>query len=68
MILRCITERKVKFIVDEDLFPKTNIGIHPNENTSTIWLSLNDLLSIIKEHGTSIRIIKIYEFGIHKYR
>ncbi|OZB92269.1 prolyl-tRNA synthetase associated domain-containing protein [Paenibacillus sp. XY044] len=53
------TERKVVFIVDEDLFQKTNIGIHPNENTATIWLSPDDLMSVIKEHGTAFRMIKI---------
>lgn len=35
------------------------IGVHPNENTATVWLSVSDLLTIIKEHGNPVHIIKI---------
>ena len=35
------------------------IGVHPNENTATVWLTVSDLLTIIKEHGNPAHIIKI---------
>ncbi|MFC3746987.1 prolyl-tRNA synthetase associated domain-containing protein [Paenibacillus sp. GCM10012306] len=53
------TDRKVEVIMDEDLFPLINIGIHPNENTATLWLALEDLLSVIKNHGNTVSVIKI---------
>lgn len=37
------------------------IGIHPNENTATVVLRTEDLLDIIREHGTIIKVIKIPE-------
>ena len=51
----------VKFYLDED-FVKTEkglIGVHPNENTATVWLKANDLIEIIKEHGNEVNIIKL---------
>mgnify|MGYP004542406733 CR=1 FL=1 len=52
-------ERKVHFLLDETFTPTSLIGIHPNDNTATIWLKVNDVLSIIKEHGNQIDIVSI---------
>ena len=35
------------------------IGVHPNENTATVWLSVSDLLTVIKEHGNPVHIVEI---------
>ena len=35
------------------------IGVHPNENTATVWLSVSDLLTIIKEHGNPVHVVEI---------
>lgn len=35
------------------------IGVHPNDNTATIWLKTNDLINIIKEHGNIVKVIEI---------
>ncbi|NFG61316.1 prolyl-tRNA synthetase associated domain-containing protein [Clostridium sp. CMCC3677] len=51
-------ERKVKVILD-NTFNESLIGIHPNENTSTIWLKVVDLVRIIKQHGNSVEFIEI---------
>ncbi|MDK8179365.1 prolyl-tRNA synthetase associated domain-containing protein [Paenibacillus sp. UMB4589-SE434] len=53
------TERKIEVIIDEDLLPLNNIGIHPNENTATIWISIEDLLRLIQRHGNTVRVAKI---------
>ena len=53
-------ERKVIVFIDE--FFKEEpfiIGIHPNNNTATIWLYTKDLIDIIKEHGNVVEIINI---------
>ena len=38
---------------------KKIIGIHPNDNTATIWLKVDDLIDIIKKHGNDINIVEI---------
>lgn len=48
-------ELKVHFYVDND-FKSDNhiIGIHPNDNTATVWIKVEDLIAIIKEHGNEV--------------
>ena len=53
-------EQKVKFYIDEDLLSGDGmIGIHPNENTATVWLKTEDLIKILKENGNEVNIVKI---------
>ena len=53
-------ERKVKFYLDDSFFKDDKIiGIHPNDNTATVFLNVDDLINIIKEHGSKIEIINI---------
>ena len=51
-------ERKVKVIFDES-FRETLIGVHPNDNTATVWLDSSDLISIIEQHGNSIEFMEM---------
>ncbi|MDH6457972.1 Ala-tRNA(Pro) deacylase [Fusobacterium sp. PH5-7] len=53
-------ERKVKMFLD-DYFLKENglIGVHPNDNTATVWMQAEDLIDIIKEHGNEVEICSI---------
>lgn len=53
-------EGKVLFFIDEAFFEQPGlIGIHPNENTATVWLKADDLISMIKEHGNQVTIVQI---------
>ena len=53
-------ELKVAFYLDKDfLNGKQIIAIHPNENTATLWLKVEDLISIIKEHGNEVNIVEL---------
>ena len=51
-------DRKVKLFLDET-FGTGPIGIHPNDNTATIWLQTADLERIIKEHGNIVEMVSI---------
>lgn len=52
-------EQKVHFYIDKDFFANEHIiGIHPNDNTATIWLKVEDLIDIIKENGNQINIVE----------
>lgn len=53
---------QVKFYLDEYfLKDKQIIGIHPNDNTATVWLKVSDLIDIIKENGNEVNIIEVKE-------
>ena len=50
-------ESKVHFYIDKDFMKNEHIiGIHPNDNTATIWLKVEDLIDIIKENGNQVNI------------
>ena len=51
-------ECKVKVIFDES-FREALIGVHPNDNTATVWLNSSDLVSIIEQHGNSIEFMEM---------
>lgn len=53
-------ELKVQFYIDKDFMQDTHIiGVHPNDNTATVWLKVEDLIDIIKEHGNKVNIIEL---------
>ena len=50
----------VKFYIDKEFMEEPGIiGIHPNENTATVWIKTVDLIDIIKEHGNLINIVNL---------
>ncbi len=53
------TEHKVEVVFDKDLIGKENVGVHPNDNTATIWLSFDDIKRVIELNGNSIKFIEI---------
>ena len=48
----------VKVVIDK-IFENTNIAVHPNSNTASVWLKTTDLVSIIKEHGNLVEFMDI---------
>ncbi len=53
-------ERRVTFFIDRDFFDGMGlVGVHPNENTATVWLKADELLEIIKEHGNEVKPVYI---------
>lgn len=53
-------ERKVEWFVDAAfLQEKRLIGVHPNDNTATVWLNTNDLIGIIQEHGNTVHVVEV---------
>lgn len=54
------SEHKVQLFVDEVFLGQPGlIGVHPNDNTATVWLKTEDLISIIKEHGNQVSTVQI---------
>ena len=53
-------EHKVEFFFDNELLEEPGIiGVHPNENTATVWLKTRDLITILKENN-----VKVYQVQI----
>lgn len=44
-------DNTVEFIFDKDIKKEKNLGIHPNDNTATIFLSFEDVLKVLKKTG-----------------
>ena len=49
-------DRKTKVLID-DFFLGGEIGVHPNENTATLWLKTEDLMEMIRRHGTAVETV-----------
>lgn len=50
----------VKFYLDKEfLNDECIIGVHPNDNSATLWLKTNDLFDIIKSHGSEVNIVDL---------
>ena len=52
-------EQKACFVLDQDLLPLPRIGVHPNENTATVWLPPGDLVTIMESRGKLVRIVQL---------
>ena len=53
-------ERKVVFCIDRTLTEGRGlVGVHPNDNTATVWLRTEDLVRIIQEHGNAVQAITV---------
>ena len=47
----------VEVYFDKDFVEAERIGVHPNDNTASVYLKTEDLLNIIREHGNALEII-----------
>lgn len=53
-------EHKTKVYIDEELLiPNNIIGVHPNDNTATVWLKTTDLVNVLKDNNITVNIIKL---------
>lgn len=51
-------EHRVHFYLDT-AFMGNKIGIHPNDNTATIWMEADDLMALIRNHGNEAEFIEV---------
>lgn len=51
--------KSVIVVFQQDFMGKERIGVHPNENTATCFLSFKDLKKIIEDHGNKFMCIKL---------
>jgi Ala-tRNA(Pro) deacylase len=49
----------VKVIIDRDIKNLEFIGVHPIENTATVWINVEDLQKLIKSNGNYINFVNM---------
>lgn len=50
--------RQVELCLDAELMGGL-VGVHPNDNTATVWLSSEDLVRLITDHGNPVRLVTL---------
>ena len=53
------TSKSVIFVSSKNLPPSAIIGIHPNDNTATVWLTFGDLLALLSELQVEVKLIEM---------
>lgn len=52
-------DRQVHLYLDTE-FSGNRIGIHPNDNTATVWMQADDLMKLIREHGNEAELTEVW--------
>ena len=53
-------EHRVEAFLDQTFLDAPGlIGVHPNDNTATVWLRTEDLIAIIRSHGTALHLVPL---------
>lgn len=49
---------RVRYFLDAELMGSL-MGVHPNDNTATVWMQAEDLVNLIRQHGNEVNIVEI---------
>ncbi len=52
------TEHRVQFYLDAE-FSGNRIGVHPNDNTATVWMQADDLMRLVQACGSTAEYTEI---------
>ncbi len=52
-------ERAVEVCFDEEIRAMPLVGVHPNQNTATVYLKPEDLASLIRGHGNPFQWVRL---------
>ncbi len=53
-------KRAVSLYIDDGLLKESGIiGLHPNDNTATVWMKVNDLVALLREHGNRVDFVDL---------
>jgi Uncharacterized conserved protein len=53
------TDASVEVMFDASLAVQQKVGVHPCENTATVFLDYADLEQLVKKHGNSVSIVQL---------
>lgn len=49
----------VEVFLDKSLQGRPDVGVHPNDNTATVFLACDDLEAILREHGNTVTYLDV---------
>lgn len=49
----------VEVVLDRDLASKPLVGVHPNDNTATVYMAFSDLERLLKGRGRSVTFVTL---------
>ncbi len=52
------SEHRVHLYLDSE-FNGSPVGVHPNDNTATVWIPSEDLVKLLRSNGTEVNIVEI---------
>lgn len=50
---------KVEVVLDQDLEGHRRLGVHPNENTATLWMSYENIRRVVEDNGNPFRCVQL---------
>ena len=53
-------EHRVQLFLDAEFGGQT-IGVHPNDNTATVWMKTQDLIHLLRDYGTEVHVVPVRE-------
>ena len=51
-------ERRVYLYLDA-AFAGNRIGVHPNDNTATVWMQAEELVRLVRQHGNGVEYVEL---------
>ena len=52
-------DRAVEVVIDRALVGAERLGVHPNDNTATVWISYEGLRKVIDHCGNTVHLINL---------
>ena len=50
----------MEVFLDREFFDDPGmIGVHPNDNTATVWMRTEDLAAVIEGHGNKVEMVSV---------
>lgn len=50
-------KKEMSLYIDKEL--NDVVGVHPNDNSATVWIKVDDLINIVKEHGNFVKVVEM---------
>lgn len=51
--------RTVEVVIDQALWDRGRVAVHPCDNTATVLLATRDLVELLRDHGSPVRVVAL---------
>ena len=53
------TEHRVEVVIDQEVIDAGYVAVHPCDNTATALLAIEDLIELLRRHGSRVRVVTL---------